>query len=107
MTHTVTEAQNGSTVAMAVGDVLEIHLPENPTSGYRWALDEVDETRVAAGSPSYRGEDDRPGSGGMATWTLRAKAPGTTRVTLKHWRHWEGDRSVVQRFAVTLHVKPA
>ena len=107
MTHTVTEAQNGATVAMAVGDVLQIHLPENPTSGYRWAPDEIDEARVAVEPPSYRAEDGRPGSGGMVTWTLRAKAPGTPRVALKHWRHWDGDRSVTQRFTLTLDIKPA
>jgi len=103
----LTEAQNGSTVTMKVGDMLEVHLPENPTSGYRWAVDKLDETRVESQGSGYRGEDDRPGSGGMATWTFRAKAPGTTSVVLKHWRHWEDDRSVTQRFAVTLDVKPA
>lgn len=107
MNKVVTEAQNGSTVEMRPGDVLTVHLPENPTSGYRWAVDQLDETRVEAEASGYRGEDDRPGTGGLATWTLRAKKPGTTGASLKLWRHWEGDRSVVQRFSITLDIKPA
>jgi inhibitor of cysteine peptidase len=43
----------------------------------------------------------------VKTWTLRARAPGRTRVGLKRWRHWEGDKSVVERFAVTLDIKPS
>lgn len=40
-------------------------------------------------------------------WTLRARASSRTRVGLKRWRHWEGDKLVVERFAITLQVKLA
>lgn len=30
----------------------------------------------------------------------------STRVRLKRWRHWEGDKSVVERCAITLDIKP-
>jgi hypothetical protein len=36
-----------------------------------------------------------------------ARASGRTRLALKRWRHWEGDASIVERFAVTLDIKPA
>jgi hypothetical protein len=37
---------------------------------------------------------------------LVARGPGRTRLGLKRWRHWEGDASIVERFAVTLDIKP-
>jgi predicted secreted protein len=41
----------------------------------------------------------------MKTWKLVARRPGRTRVALKRWRHWEGDASIAERFAVTLDIK--
>jgi hypothetical protein len=35
-----------------------------------------------------------------------ARTPGRTRLALKRWRHWEGDTSIVERFSVTLDIKP-
>jgi predicted secreted protein len=42
----------------------------------------------------------------VKTWRLRARARGRTRVELKRWRHWEGDQSIVERFGITLDIKP-
>jgi hypothetical protein len=37
---------------------------------------------------------------------MRATAPGTTTVKLKRWREWEGERSVVERYEITLEISP-
>ena len=46
------------------------------------------------------------GSGGEVSFVFRAKNPGSGKVVLKHWRHWEGDTSVTNRFRVRLLVEP-
>ncbi len=102
----VTQAQDGRVLAVRVGDAISVQLPENPSTGYSWAFATVDDALLEVGSPTYRGESASVGSGGVKTWTLKARAPGKTRVELKRWRPWEGDRSVVERFAVTLDIKP-
>jgi inhibitor of cysteine peptidase len=104
---TVTQEQEGRVLAVRVGDSISVRLPENPTTGYAWTLDSIDATLLEAGSPTYHGEGAGLGSGGVKTWLLRACAPGRTRIGLKRWRHWEGDTSVVERFAVTLDIKPS
>lgn len=103
----VTEQHDGQTLLLRAGDSIELQLAENPASGYRWAFSRLDETRVEVEKCSYAGEDSRPGTGGLATWTLRTRAPARTLLELKCWRHWEGDRSIVGRFSVTLDIKPA
>lgn len=103
---TVTKAQDGQVLDARVGDSISLSLPENPSTGYTWAVESVDEAALDLGSPTDHRERPGVGSGGMKTWTLRARAPGRTRVEMKRWRHWEGDRSVVERFAVTVDIKP-
>jgi inhibitor of cysteine peptidase len=102
----VTTAQDGRVLPVRVGDSISVQLPENPTTGYSWAFATVDDMLLEVGSPTYRGESPGVGGGGVKTWTLKARAPGKTRVELKRWRPWEGDQSVVERFTVTLDIKP-
>lgn len=102
----MTPRQNGRVIVARVGDSIVLQLPENPTTGYAWALDSIDSTLLEAGAPAYHGAGAGLGTGGEKTWTLTARAPGRTRVALKRWRHWEGDTSIVERFAVTLDIRP-
>ena len=103
----VTQEDNGRVVSVKVGDTVSVRLPENPTTGYSWAIDSIDAKRLEADAPTYQGEGAGLGTGGTRTWRLVGRAPGRTRLGLKRWRHWEGDASVVERFAVTLDIKPA
>ncbi len=102
----VTREDNGRVVVVKVGDEISVHFPENPTTGYSWAIDSIDTKRLEANAPTYHGEGVGLGAGGARTWIFRARASGRARVGLKRWRHWEGDTSVVERFAVTLDIKP-
>jgi inhibitor of cysteine peptidase len=102
---TVTREQNGGVVPMRVGDTITMHLAENPTTGYAWDIDVLDRGLLEAEAPTYREAGAGVGAGGMKTWKLVARRPGRTRVALKRWRHWEGDASIAERFAVTLDIK--
>jgi predicted secreted protein len=46
------------------------------------------------------------GSGGEAYWHVRARAPGKSRIELVNRREWEGDRSIIDRFAIDADVLP-
>jgi len=81
---TVIQEQDGRVLAVRVGDSISVRLPENPTTGYAWTLDSIDATLLEAGGPTYHGEGAGLGSGGVKTWPLRARAPGRTRIGLKH-----------------------
>jgi inhibitor of cysteine peptidase len=104
--NTVTEADNGTTVEMHVGDAIVLRLPENATTGYRWAIEALNGDLVEAQEGQYISQSGAVGGGGEATWTLYPKAPGTAEIKLKLWRPFEGERSVQRNFGVTLKILP-
>jgi inhibitor of cysteine peptidase len=102
---TLTDADNGRSVDVHVGDALLLRLPENATTGYRWSFDGLDTAMVSANDGEHARSSEAVGSGGETTWTLSPKVAGTTKISLKLWREWEGDSSIKKRFAVTLAIK--
>src|SRR5262249_52860018 len=97
---TLTGLGDGRGVRGRVGEVIELRLRENASTGYRWAFDGLDERVVRASAGDMIVRPRAVGSGGEVRWLLTAAAPATTTVRLKLWRQWEGDRSVQKRFAV-------
>jgi inhibitor of cysteine peptidase len=102
----LTAADNGRTVELRVGDELALRLPENATTGYRWAIDAAEANLVDIKEGQYVSTSENMGGGGEAQWSMKAKAPGATSIKLKRWRQWEGDSSVVERYEITLRISP-
>jgi inhibitor of cysteine peptidase len=100
----MTESDSGKTVGADVGDTLELSLDENPTTGYRWAVESLDTRVIAAQEGKYSSSSGGVGGGGSMKWSLKAIASGKTEFRLKLWRQWEGEASVQKRFNVTLIV---
>lgn len=106
MSTVLTAADNGRIVELPVGDEVALRLPENATTGYRWAIDSADANRVDIKEGQYVSTSEKMGGGGEAQWLIKAKAPGATSVKLKRWRQWEGESSVVERYEITLRIAP-
>lgn len=102
----VNHTDNNRTTELHVGERLEIHLPENPTTGFKWAIDENDRRILALDDTVYIPplEGGFIGARGQRTFTFTARQPGEVALKLKYWRVWEGDSSVVERFGVTVRV---
>jgi inhibitor of cysteine peptidase len=101
----LTEADNGRSVDLRVGETVEITLPENATTGYRWAIDRLDPGIVEASESKPRYPSGQVGSAGQETFAFKATKPGSGEVRLKYWRHFEGDASVTKRFRIRLNGK--
>ncbi len=106
MPSSLTSANNGGTFELRVGHEVVIRLPENPSTGYRWAVEMVDATLVKIEEEEFVPASKMVGGGGEAQWLLKAEAPGETAVKFKRWRHWEGERSVTERYEITLRIVP-
>ncbi len=102
---TLTEKDNDRSVGIRVGDEVEVTLPENASTGYRWATDRTDGEVVdfVSTQPHYPG--GAVGSGGWVSFLFRGKSAGTGEIALKPWRSWEGDSSLVARFRVEVRVE--
>jgi predicted secreted protein len=90
----------------ARGDSVQISLPENATTGFRWAIDRYDEEYLEAVATEPHYPENALGSGGVVSFVFRGKKLGTGEIVLKNWRHWEGDSSVTNRFRVRLRLEP-
>ena len=100
---TLTIANNGESIECRQGDEINLRLPENPTTGYRWRIVQVD--GIVQEADSYR-PDPNPqlGSGGIREFRFRVNAVGQGRLELKHWREWEGEKSVRERYGVDIKI---
>jgi inhibitor of cysteine peptidase len=103
---TLREQDNGRRVPAHVGDEIEVRLAENATTGYRWAPDSPDAGVLQPVEATANYPSAAVGAGGEAIFRFRVVGPGSGKLALKSWRHWEGDRSIIQRFAVTVDAAP-
>jgi inhibitor of cysteine peptidase len=103
---TITQADNGKTIELKTGDSLVVRLDENPTTGYRWAVEQgIDDIFNPPGSQFDKNPDAKTGAGGTRVFTFQALKPGKTSLKIKHWRAWQGDNSITHRFGVEIQVK--
>jgi inhibitor of cysteine peptidase len=102
----LTEQNDGQSVEVHVGEAVTVSLPENATTGYRWAVEEADASVVEVREGQAHYTSGAVGSGGRVEWIFLPKAPGTTLITLKQWRPWEGASSIAERYRFTLRVVP-
>lgn len=95
---------NHTSVAVAVGDELELALAANPTTGFSWAITQCDPAVLKLDSEDYQQQGQGTGAGGETTWRFAALAPGTTTLRLGYRRPWE-KVAPAQTFEVTVTVR--
>ena len=103
------ESDNGTTIAVQVGDILKVVLKGNPTTGYGWYADLSGEDAALlqqVGEPAYVADSDLIGAGGTYTFTFRVLQAGTARLALVYERSWE-DVPPLQTFEVTVEAENA
>jgi inhibitor of cysteine peptidase len=106
MEHLFVETDNDRTVTIRLNETVRITLPENATTGYRWAIERYDKELFdeLAIEPHY--PKGTVGSGGEVVFIFQGKKTGTGDIMLKHWRSWEGDTSIIARFHVRVQLVP-
>jgi len=100
---------DGSEVELAAGQVLEVTLESNPTTGYGWEVSEVDGAVLAQVGEAEFQEAPREGepvvgAGGVQTFRFTA-SPGETTLTLVYRRAWEKDVDPLETFTVQVTVR--
>ncbi|TVR57379.1 MAG: hypothetical protein EA420_19100 [Candidatus Competibacteraceae bacterium] len=90
------------------GERIAVRLPENPTTGFTWAVAESDRRLLALDGTDYAPPEEAGfiGTRGERTFTFTAREPGEVPLTLKYWRFWEGDASIAERYTVTVRIIP-
>ena len=98
------EAANDSTVTLALGETLELCLPETPTTGYRWQVTADGGPACAIADAAVAAPSSRvPGRSGERCWRVTAMRAGAGEIELERRRSWQsaGEAGAVFR----LHVR--
>ncbi len=98
----LTETSNGEEVALAVGQSFMIALPENPTTGYRWAFTKTGAPQCELLADFFEADSHQTGGSGTHEWRFRADAPGTATIQMELTRGW--DRKAATQ-SLTLHLR--
>jgi len=100
----ITKERDGDEIEVKPGECIQIELPENPTTGYRWQvhppsnllLELQGDTFESAGQASC-------GAGGTRQLRYCARSEGTTKIEMEYGRSWE--KGPVDMFHLTVRVK--
>jgi inhibitor of cysteine peptidase len=101
-TMTLTELDSGLTVHSGLSSVIAVHLNENPTTGYRWTVENASGLEQIGDSFNAGG---MIGAAGKREFLFRPNKTGMYEICIKHWRDWQGEGSVIGRFAVRIVIK--
>jgi inhibitor of cysteine peptidase len=93
------EKDDGASVEVQCGAKITIELKENPTTGYRWTISNIDEVFLQPQGDEFLPPDQTtPGAGGLRRFLFRAKSEGSTALTLINKRGWQRDDQAVGAF---------
>ena len=98
---TPTATEQVTSLEVKKGQVFQVQLKGNPTTGYGWEVAEVDEKVIQQqGEAEFKADSSLLGAGG--TETLRFKAVGMGKATLKmvYRRSWEKDVAPLQTYTL-------
>lgn len=108
-THTLDVEDDGTTVAVAVGDTVLVQLEGNPTTGFLWEVKDtlVKDILEPVGEGEYEvAKTEKPlvGVGGVFTFEFKAVGAGTTPLELIYQQPWMEGKGESETFAVTVVV---
>ena len=103
----LTESDAGRTIDVKSGETIEIALPENRTTGYRWGVESIDQTVCAIVADEFRAPAQPvPGASGTHLWQFKALRAGQCDIALAYRRAWETDAAAARAFKLVLRVTP-
>ena len=95
----------GSTIRLKVGQILDITLEGNPTTGYSWEVAPVSENLLAQqGEWEFTPDSNALGSGGTVTLRFKAVQSGNAELKLIYHRTFEPEEQPIQTFRINLVV---
>jgi inhibitor of cysteine peptidase len=102
----VTDADNGKTVAVAVGRSFDVVLKGNASTGYQWKVDKIDgDGAEQVGKIDYvmdKNPQRMVGVGGRYVVHFKAVKAAKTKIRLAYVRPWEKDKPPEKTFSVAI-----
>ncbi|MCB2190963.1 MAG: protease inhibitor I42 family protein [Deltaproteobacteria bacterium] len=101
------------TLVVKKGQVFQVSLEANHTTGYKWMLAKVPNSKVVKlvtnnyQQAKAKSPDGKPlvGAGGHETWTFKAMGPGKAMIVLNYARPWEKDKEPAKTRSLEVEVR--
>ncbi len=105
-TRVITDADNGGSVHLKMGDILEVHLHSNPTTGYKWYI-HPKSTRLLRLVGQSQTQVREPGVGRplLQVFRFQAVAIGDGVLLLHYIRVWERQLSYEEQYSVRISIR--
>jgi inhibitor of cysteine peptidase len=106
----VTEANNGKSINLKVGDSFYLRLPENPSTGYSWVLNTSQGLggnltgNYSSEQPSEGVNQPLVGAGGVRIWEIKANSTGSQQVNGIYKRSFENETGEEKKFTLKVEV---
>jgi inhibitor of cysteine peptidase len=107
VTVTVKAKDKEGKAKLARGDMLEVRLPSNRTTGFGWQLAKYDKDKLKSqGKPEYeKPKKPLPGAGGVEVFRFTAEAAGKTELELVYKRPFEKDKPPARTYKLTVEIE--
>ncbi|RCL23560.1 peptidase inhibitor I42 [Pseudomonas sp. AFG_SD02_1510_Pfu_092] len=102
------DAESECPTHLQVGQTLTLTLPSNPSTGYRWRVENPAANVLQSLGPevySAPEEEDMVGSAGVSTWRYQASSSGAGQLVLVYQQPWAADVAPVQTFDCKIIVR--
>jgi predicted secreted protein len=87
----LTKEHTSSVLEIVAGDIFVIELEGNPSTGFWWHFDNLDEECLEViRQETKKITKERLGAPVLGRWILKAKICGETTVKMAYYRQWEG-----------------
>ncbi len=101
----VYENDAGKVIILPRYAILRIVLEENPSTGYRWQVENISSRCLEIVSNEFVAKNGPAiGATGIVVFSFKPVKPGRCELYLKLWRSWEGDKSIVKQFRITVAI---
>ncbi|MFJ3075615.1 MULTISPECIES: protease inhibitor I42 family protein [Pseudomonas] len=101
------DAESECPKRLQVGQALTLTLPSNPTTGYRWLVQNPASNVLRSLGPEvYSAPEDAGivGSSGISSWRFEARAAGEGHLVLVYQQPWAPEVRPVQTFDCAIKV---
>ena len=97
------ENYNERDIELPVGEIFNISLPENPTTGFQWSLVSHGEPACILLDNSFETAADPPGRGGSHSWRFQVAQVGHGSIELIYRRSWELEKAPARSFVLHIY----
>lgn len=96
---------NGTVIESNPGDTILLSLDSSPVTGYAWKLDYNDPTIVEQIQTGFNKTGNNAIGGAVQQYfSFRCLKRGESKISLRYYRHWEGDSSTIKNFEIIVRV---